>query len=209
MTDYDSVWSAIALESRAASVPFRSTCESRRFGSWRPRQPATGCWRRNWPPASPVSKARSRGVRTGNWLSPTQAQALLNAPAITTTKGLRDRAVLAVLLGCGSAPVRSGGAYDGAHYSSGTAAGALWTSSGSTGACVPFRCQPGSRWRLTRGSAPPAWRTSTSSGPSTGATKSPSRSCPRKLCGRLVAAAAFAFIVDFAKVPLFNRLKIA
>jgi H+-transporting ATPase len=27
--------------------------------------------------------------------------------------------------------------------------------------------------------------------------------------GTLVAAAAFAFIVDFAKVPLFNRLKIA
>ncbi len=30
-----------------------------------------------------------------------QAQTLLNAPDITTTKGLRDRAILAVLLGCG------------------------------------------------------------------------------------------------------------
>lgn len=30
-----------------------------------------------------------------------QAQALLNAPDITTTKGLRDRAIIAVLLGCG------------------------------------------------------------------------------------------------------------
>lgn len=30
-----------------------------------------------------------------------QAQALLNAPDISTTKGLRDRAIIAVLLGCG------------------------------------------------------------------------------------------------------------
>jgi integrase len=36
----------------------------------------------------------------GNWLSLKQAQALLNAPDITTTKGLRDRAIIAVLLGC-------------------------------------------------------------------------------------------------------------
>ena len=37
----------------------------------------------------------------GNWLSALQAQTLLNAPDITTLKGLRDRAILAVLLGCG------------------------------------------------------------------------------------------------------------
>jgi integrase len=37
----------------------------------------------------------------GNWLSLRQAQALLNAPDATTKKGLRDRAMLAVLLGCG------------------------------------------------------------------------------------------------------------
>src|SRR5664279_971504 len=48
-----------------------------------------------------VKSAKSMGVRTGNWLSLKQAQALLNAPDITTTKGLRDRAVIAVLLGCG------------------------------------------------------------------------------------------------------------
>jgi site-specific recombinase XerD len=30
-----------------------------------------------------------------------QAQTLLNTPDATTTKGLRDRAILAVLLGCG------------------------------------------------------------------------------------------------------------
>src|ERR1019366_8117461 len=48
-----------------------------------------------------VKSAKSMGVRTGNWLTLKQAQALLNAPDITTTKGLRDRAILAVLLGCG------------------------------------------------------------------------------------------------------------
>ncbi len=37
----------------------------------------------------------------GNWLSLRQAQALLSAPDVATVKGLRDRAILAVLLGCG------------------------------------------------------------------------------------------------------------
>jgi len=37
----------------------------------------------------------------GNWLSLAQAQKLLNTPDVTATKGLRDRAILAVLLGCG------------------------------------------------------------------------------------------------------------
>ncbi|MGA3027551.1 MAG: tyrosine-type recombinase/integrase [Bryobacteraceae bacterium] len=40
-------------------------------------------------------------MRVGNWLSLQQAQKLLNAPDVTTGKGLRDRATLAVLLGCG------------------------------------------------------------------------------------------------------------
>src|SRR5450755_4489587 len=47
-----------------------------------------------------VKSAKSIGVRAGNWLSLKQAQTLLNAPDITTTKGLRDRAIIAVLLGC-------------------------------------------------------------------------------------------------------------
>jgi site-specific recombinase XerD len=50
---------------------------------------------------SRVKGAKSKGVRVGNWLSLRQAQALLNAPDATTKKGLRDRAMLAVLLGCG------------------------------------------------------------------------------------------------------------
>jgi site-specific recombinase XerD len=50
---------------------------------------------------SRVKSAKTQGVRTGNWLSQRQAQALLSAPDITTLRGLRDRAILAVLLGCG------------------------------------------------------------------------------------------------------------
>src|ERR1700733_7742945 len=48
-----------------------------------------------------IKGVRMKGVRIGNWLSVQQAQALLNAPDATTIKGLRDRAILAVLLGCG------------------------------------------------------------------------------------------------------------
>ena len=48
-----------------------------------------------------VKGVASKGVRLGNWLTVRQAQTLLNTPDATTTKGLRDRAILAVLLGCG------------------------------------------------------------------------------------------------------------
>jgi len=40
-------------------------------------------------------------VRAGNWLTKGQAQALINTPDITTLKGLKDRAILAVMLGAG------------------------------------------------------------------------------------------------------------
>src|ERR1700681_2680399 len=48
-----------------------------------------------------VRSAKSVGIRAGNWLSVRQAQSLLNAPDVSTVKGLRDRAILGVLLGCG------------------------------------------------------------------------------------------------------------
>jgi site-specific recombinase XerD len=48
-----------------------------------------------------VKGVKTRGVRVGNWLSLRQAQNLLSAPNIATVKGRRDRAILAVLLGCG------------------------------------------------------------------------------------------------------------
>jgi site-specific recombinase XerC len=48
-----------------------------------------------------VRSAKSTGIRVGNWLSVRQAQSLLNAPDVATVRGLHDRAILAVLLGCG------------------------------------------------------------------------------------------------------------
>ena len=48
-----------------------------------------------------VKGARSQGVRSGHWLSPEEASSLLSLPDVTTPKGSRDRAVLALLLGCG------------------------------------------------------------------------------------------------------------
>jgi site-specific recombinase XerD len=48
-----------------------------------------------------VKGAKAKGVRVGNWLTLRQAQVLLNTPDVMTKKGLRDRAMLAVLLGCG------------------------------------------------------------------------------------------------------------
>lgn len=47
-----------------------------------------------------VKGAKRLGVRMGNWLTLAEAQTLLGAPDTTTVKGKRDRAILAVLLGC-------------------------------------------------------------------------------------------------------------
>lgn len=48
-----------------------------------------------------VKGVKTSGVRVGNWLTKEQAQRLINAPDITTLKGLRDRAILSVMLGGG------------------------------------------------------------------------------------------------------------
>jgi site-specific recombinase XerD len=48
-----------------------------------------------------VRGVKNEGVRAGNWLTREQARELLLAPDTSTLKGKRDRAILAVLLGCG------------------------------------------------------------------------------------------------------------
>src|ERR1041385_254604 len=48
-----------------------------------------------------VKGAKRLGVRLGNWLSPNEARALWQSPNTKTRKGKRDRAIIAVLLGCG------------------------------------------------------------------------------------------------------------
>ena len=45
--------------------------------------------------------AKRSGVRLGHWLTPEQAERLLAAPDLTTTKGIRDTAIPALLLGAG------------------------------------------------------------------------------------------------------------
>jgi len=48
-----------------------------------------------------VKGAKRIGVRLGNWLTAEQSRTLLEAPDARSLKGRRDRAILALLLGCG------------------------------------------------------------------------------------------------------------
>jgi site-specific recombinase XerD len=48
-----------------------------------------------------VKGAKKLGVRLGNWLTAEEARRFWQSPAPDTLKGNRDRAILAVLLGCG------------------------------------------------------------------------------------------------------------
>ncbi|MCY3670190.1 MAG: site-specific integrase, partial [Alphaproteobacteria bacterium] len=87
-----------------------------------------------------VSGARCSGVRTGNWLTLPQAQRLLAAPNPETIKGLRDRVLLGLLVGCG------GGSWRGWSLPTSLnvrAAGRSSISSASTAASAPSRCRPG------------------------------------------------------------------
>jgi site-specific recombinase XerD len=48
-----------------------------------------------------VKGVKQEGVRTGQWLNLEQAERLISAPHVASMKGKRDRALLAVLVGCG------------------------------------------------------------------------------------------------------------
>jgi len=48
-----------------------------------------------------VKGAKQHGIRMGNWLTLEEAEQLINTPDVATLKGLRDRALLALLIGCG------------------------------------------------------------------------------------------------------------
>jgi site-specific recombinase XerD len=48
-----------------------------------------------------VKGAKPQGVRIGNWLTVDQSRALLGKPASENLRGKRDRAILALLIGCG------------------------------------------------------------------------------------------------------------
>ena len=48
-----------------------------------------------------VKGSKKLGTRLGNWLTVDEARTLWQLPDVHTLKGVRDRAILAVLLGCG------------------------------------------------------------------------------------------------------------
>jgi len=48
-----------------------------------------------------VKGSKKLGIRLGNWLTVEEARALWQIPSAYSLKGKRDRAILAVLLGCG------------------------------------------------------------------------------------------------------------
>ncbi len=48
-----------------------------------------------------VKGSKKLGIRLGNWLTMSEARSLWQLPDAETLKGKRDRAILAVLLGCG------------------------------------------------------------------------------------------------------------
>jgi site-specific recombinase XerD len=48
-----------------------------------------------------IENIKRQGKKLGNWLTKEQASAMLSAPDPATLKGLRDRAILAVMLGAG------------------------------------------------------------------------------------------------------------
>jgi len=50
---------------------------------------------------SRVKGVKREGTRTGNWLTPHQAETFINLPDVATLKGKRDRALLAIMIGCG------------------------------------------------------------------------------------------------------------
>jgi len=94
-----------------------------------------------------VKSAKTQGIRTRNWLSLRQAQALLSAPDTTTVRGLRDRAIIAVLLGLRPATIRGGGTNvrtrPTARWAVVHRGGASWTSLASTAGSVRRRCRTG------------------------------------------------------------------
>jgi integrase len=104
-----------------------------------------------------VRGAKRQGVRAGNWLTLDQAERLLDLPYSKTKKGKRDRALLALLVGCDAACAgRSSPGFGSKTSSSATAAGASWTWPEKGTVSGLFRCRLGQRLRSTNGWPPPA-----------------------------------------------------
>ena len=48
-----------------------------------------------------VKGVKRHGLRIGTWLTVTEAETLINRPDVSSLKGKRDKAILALLIGCG------------------------------------------------------------------------------------------------------------
>ncbi len=87
------------------------------------------------------------GTRTGNWLAKQRAQQLLKAPNTSTRKGLRDRAILALLLGCGLRRAEAASLrFD--HIQQRDSRWVLVDLVGKETSCDLYQCQLGPRLRL-------------------------------------------------------------
>jgi integrase len=54
-----------------------------------------------WEGIAAIAGPHREGRKTGNWLTASQAERLIEAPPADTLRGKRDRAILATLIGCG------------------------------------------------------------------------------------------------------------
>lgn len=88
-----------------------------------------------------VPGIEKRGTRVGNWLVKDQANQFLNAPNPGTLAGKRDRAMLALLLGCGLRRGELLGSMS-SISNKGKGGGSSLTCWGRAIACVPSPCPP-------------------------------------------------------------------
>ena len=107
------------------------------------------------PTAAAIGRVKGvpiRGVRLGKWLTREQAEHLLSAPP-ETLMGLRDRAILGLLIGCG---LRRDELANLTFLicSSARGAGSSSISSARDAVCAPCRCRAGPRRSSTTGLAP-------------------------------------------------------
>jgi site-specific recombinase XerD len=101
-----------------------------------------------------VKGVKKLGVRLGNWLTADEARRLWQAPDANTLKGKRDRAILAVLLGCGLRR-RELADLDFEHLQQREEHWAIVDLVGKAGIFELYLFQPGSRRPWTYGSGPP------------------------------------------------------
>jgi integrase len=104
-----------------------------------------------------VKGAKRHGVRAGNWLTLDQTERLLALPSRATQKGRRDRALLALLVGCGLRRQELAGLRIGdIQQRDGAGASWTWPARGTASGLSP--CRPGPKPPSTTGWPRPAFR---------------------------------------------------